>query len=334
MNDSRKKPVIIISGATASGKTKTSIDLALRIEQDLKLTAQIVNFDSLLFYRELNIGTAKPTAQEQKNIVHHLINISSIDSPLNASDYVLMAKHKIEELHAKNITPILVGGSAFYLRALIKGMYADDQENVDSEQKKKIAEEAKEILKNNGIQPIRDYLFQNDLDSFNHLHENDHYRNVRAYEFHRLTNRKISQERKKADIAMPYDFSEHIHPQWNIYHYYLNIPKLEHWDIIAKRTDAMLNEGLIDEVNDILKEGFSLEQKPLRSIGYKEAIEHCLGRISLDQCKEQIIIATRQLAKAQRTFFNKVTPKETFNPLEQQNRLLKSVLDNLSEGKI
>lgn len=334
MNTKASSPVVVISGPTASGKTMMSIELALRIQKDLKTSAQIVNFDSLLFYRELNIGTAKPTIEERREIVHHLIDISPVNSPLNASDYILMAKEKIEELHQNNIIPILVGGSAFYLRALIKGMYGDDHDESDTQKKEQIAHEALELLQKKGIDAIREYLLQNDPESFHQLHENDHYRNTRAYEFHRLTGRKISEEKKKADQALPYDFSTHVHGSWEIYHYYLDIPKPEHWKIIEKRADTMLRDGLIQEVQALLDQGYQMSEKPLRSIGYKEAIEHCLGETTLEQCKEKIVIATRQLAKAQRTFFNKVSPKETFHPLQQKELFLQKAIEDLSKANL
>lgn len=329
-------PVIIISGPTASGKTLFSIELALMIQNDLCQKAEIINFDSLLFYKYLNIGTAKPSLEERRGVVHHMIDISEINSPLNASDYIQMAKEKIDHLHSQKTIPILVGGSAFYLRALIKGMYGDEENlSLDpdlAEKKTQIALEALEIIKTLGIGPIREYLLIHDPQSYSQLHENDHYRNARAYEFHRLYGTKISEQKKKADLAKPYDFSNHPHPNWKLHHYYLNIPKEQHWPLIEKRTQTMFEVGIIDEVQDILKLGHCAQDKPLRSIGYKEVIEHLQGHSTLEQCREKIIIATRQLAKAQRTFFNKITPKETFNPITQKDLFLQKAKEDLLKG--
>mgnify|MGYP001386056894 CR=1 FL=1 len=116
------KKVIIISGPTASGKTKVSLKLIQKGKQK-NIPFAIVNFDSLLFYNELNIGTAKPTIEELDQFPHHMVNIASITNPLNASDYYKKAIPIIQKLHEDNIIPILVGGSGFYLRSLIKGMY-------------------------------------------------------------------------------------------------------------------------------------------------------------------------------------------------------------------
>lgn len=324
--------MLIISGPTASGKTLLSLKLALRIQTTLKKKAEIINFDSLLFYQKLNIGTAKPSQEELEQVKHHLIDISPIDSNLNASDYIKMAEVKINELLEQDIIPILVGGSAFYLRALIKGMYNDpDANDQNKELKEKIAQETIELVKNHGIAPVRDYLLKNDPESFQQLHENDHYRNARAYEFHQLTGKKISEQKKLADEALPYNFEEHQHAHWDIHHYYLNIPKTDHWPIILKRTEKMFENGLVQEVESLLQEGLSGQEKPLKSIGYKEVIELLQKEIDLAQCQEKISIATRQLAKAQRTFFNKIEPKKNFNPLTEEELFYTTALNELSE---
>ena len=115
--------LIIISGPTASGKTKTSIDLAEMIIHQLKIPTVIVNFDSLLFYKEISIGSAKPSKDEQKEIEHFLIDIESIATPMNVSHFIQIAEGLLKDLFRQKKCVILVGGSAFYLRALLKGMY-------------------------------------------------------------------------------------------------------------------------------------------------------------------------------------------------------------------
>ena len=162
--------LIIISGPTASGKTKTSIAIAKKIEQDFKKEAVIVNFDSLLFYKEISIGTAKPDLHERAGIEHYLIDITSIASPMNAAEFIAIGQNKIEELFAQNKTVILVGGSAFYLRALLKGMYRSAKVSVDIKQK------LDSWFKNDGIKPFLDYLAIHDPQSQVNLHVNDHYR--------------------------------------------------------------------------------------------------------------------------------------------------------------
>lgn len=307
--------LIVISGPTATGKTRTSIALAKWLINEKKLNAEIVNFDSLLFYREISIGTAKPTPQEQAGIVHHMMDIESIQSPMNAADFVKMAEILIKKLFVENKIVILIGGSAFYLRALLKGMY--ESAPPSTEIKCKLDEQ----YKNEGIKPFIEYLQKHDPESLKTLHENDHYRLQRAVVHHVSTGDKMSEQKKVMDEQDPYDFSRIIHP-WDVLHIYLDLPKDQHYEVIQKRTKQMFDDGLLDEIEKLDKQGFDHSLKPLQSIGYKEAIEYKNGQFrSLEECIERISISTRQLAKSQRTFFNKIHPKESFNPLLDFDRI-------------
>lgn len=315
--------LILILGPTASGKTGLSIDLAKEIGKD---KCHVINFDSVLFYNELNIGSAKPDEKEMDGVTHHLVSISPITNELNASDFVELAKNKINELHNKGIIPILVGGSAFYLRSLIRGMY--DSPTTDEE----IQNEAKKLYEKEGMKPIVEYLKENDPDSLDNLHENDHYRRIRAFEYHRMTGQKISEQKKNADEAGAYDFSTNIHG-WDTLNICLDLPKEEHWDIILKRTKEMLNNGLIDEVFQIMKsKDHHKELKALKTIGYKETIQFLDGEISehKELC-EKIYFATRRLAKSQKTFLKKVHPLKRFHPINERNDAIKLACNFINE---
>ena len=303
------KKIIIISGPTATGKTNASIALALHIQNKLHRQVAIVNFDSLLFYKEITIGSAKPTLEERKNIEHHLIDIASIDSPMNAADFILLAQNKIEELFQENKIVILVGGSGFYLRSLLKGMY---EASTPPPQR---AEELEQIYQERGIEYFINFLKDNDPDSLKNLHSNDHYRIRRAVTYFQTTGQKISEQKKIYDDLLPYDFSKNCH-NWDVLHFYLDLPKPLHQKIIEDRTKKMFAAGFKKEIEEIKSLGFSLEEKPLASIGYKEIIEWMNGGFnSEEECLERVIISTRQLAKSQRTFFKKVVPKIPINPL-------------------
>ncbi len=311
--------LIIISGPTASGKTSMSIDLALHLQNNFKIKTAIINFDSLLFYKEISIGTAKPSLKERKSLPHYLIDIESISSPMNASHFIELAQKQLEQLMADEICPILVGGSAFYLRALLKGMY---ESPIDSNEAQSFIEN---LYKEKGIAPIVEILKLGDPETLVNLHLNDHYRLVRAAIHLQKTGEKISIQKKTLDDNLPYNFSKIIQP-WNILHLYLDIPKDQHFQIILKRTEKMFNDGLLEEINDLEKNGFSLKEKPLSSIGYKEAIEFKNGYFKNQQeCIERIAISTRQLAKSQRTFFNKISPKLSFNPLIEKDKIFSVV---------
>lgn len=302
--------VIIISGPTACGKTKLSIELAK------KFHGEIVNFDSLLFYKELLIGTARPTLEEMDGIPHHLIGFQTAKEPMNANQYMKIALPLIQELLQKNKLVILVGGSGFYLQALLHGMYEDKSSSEE------ILKRSDELYLKEGIAPFREILKINDPINFERLHENDHYRIRRAVEYFWTTNRPFSDAKVKHEQEKSLELNQDNTHGWKTLHLYLNIPKEQHYPIIQKRTEQMFNDGLINEVKNLLAHGFSGEEKPLQSIGYKEVIRHLKGETSLDQCKEEIFISTRQLAKSQRTWFNRVENKIEINPLDNASRLL------------
>lgn len=307
--------VVVISGATATGKTDISIELAR------KYGGHIVNFDSLLLYKEITIGTAKPTPSEQGEIPHHMIDVASISKPMNAADYARMALPIIKELHKKNELVYLVGGSGFYLQALVQGMY--DSPTTPSE----IQNRSEELYKQEGIKPFLEILKKEDSASFDRYHENDHYRVRRAVEHFWHTGTPLSQKREIKDQENAKRDESNIHG-WNLLHLHLDIPREEHFEIIKKRTARMLSTGLIEEVDQLLKLGFTGDEKPLQSIGYKEVLDLKSGAIaSLEECQERINISTRQLAKSQRTWFNRVQGKLSFHPLENKDKILSSLQD-------
>jgi tRNA dimethylallyltransferase len=305
--------VIVISGPTASGKTDLAVELAL------KFGGEIVNFDSLLLYQEINIGTAKPSAEERKSVHHHMMDVRSIRDPMNAADYAREALPIIEGLLKEKKTVYLVGGSGFYLQALLKGMY--DSTTTPSE----IAKRSDELYARHGIAPFRDILKQHDLKSFERYHENDHYRIRRAVEHWWTTTIPLSEARKQKDQSNERLNKVTIH-KWDVLHIYLNIPKEEHGEIIEKRTERMLHRGLVDEVRELIESGFSGHEKPLQSIGYKEVLDFLKGNYTtLDVCKERIVMSTRQLAKSQRTWFNRDPLKETFHPLKERLQIFQTI---------
>ncbi|MBL6990819.1 MAG: tRNA (adenosine(37)-N6)-dimethylallyltransferase MiaA [Bacteriovoracaceae bacterium] len=322
-----KKNVIIISGPTATGKTSTSISLALHLQKHTQTPVSIVNFDSLLFYKEISIGTAKPTPVEMCEIEHKLINICSIKNHIDASKYSQMAQQEIEEILEKGNIVILVGGSGFYLRALIKGMYEGVTTPIVVKAK------SEKLYKEEGIRPFIEILQSVDPVSFSSIHRNDIYRIQRAVEYYWSTNRPISSQKLLMEKNGPYDFSKNIHPSWNICHIYLDIPKQQHLQIIKDRAQTMVDNGLISEVSTLLERGFTGLEKPMNSIGYKETIEYLSGKIlTKEELVEHIYISTRQLAKSQKTWFKKVFPKFTFNPLQDYSSIVDCVSKFIQEA--
>ncbi|MBT7610602.1 MAG: tRNA (adenosine(37)-N6)-dimethylallyltransferase MiaA [Bacteriovoracaceae bacterium] len=311
--------LVIISGPTATGKTGLGIELSQLVNIHSELEPVVMNFDSLCFFKEVSIGTAKPTKEERQNIQHELFDVYSIAEDFNASKYVNLAEKKIKSLLKENKIIFLVGGSAFYLRALIKGMYESKEIDLD------LKHETERKYEEEGIQFILDYLCKNDPKILNLLHNNDHYRLMRAYYHHKITLTLLSDEKSRMDKIDPYDLKNNVKNNWELHHIYLDIPKKEHYTIIRNRTHKMINEGLITEVDNLLKQGFTGLEKPLQSIGYKETVEFLSGNISAveteDELIDRIFISTRQFAKSQRTFFKKIRPKLEYHPLNDREKI-------------
>jgi len=318
------KKTIIVSGPTGCGKTSTSIELGkFLVTKNIKTV--IVNFDSLCFYKEISIGTAKPSPKEQAEHPHTLIDIASITKDFNSSHFIELAEEKISDLHRKGIIPILVGGSAFYLRALIKGMYETEAAP------KEVKDKVQRILKENGTLGLIDELKSLDSKAMDSLHPNDEYRITRALEHCLTTGQKWSDQKKQKDESDPYDLKNNIDKDWEIFHIYLNIEKEEHYPLIEERAKKMIESGLIEEVQNLLNTGYTGQEKALGSIGYKEVVSW-LQANSQDKeaLAEEIFIHTRQLAKSQRTFFNKIHPKNEYHPLVDQDKIKEDLLSFLA----
>lgn len=327
------KPLILISGATATGKTDLAVELALLLGERGK-KCEVINADSLLFYKELSIGTAKPTQEEKKGVPHHLFDIASVTTPINASEYCELALALIKRLHQEDVIPLLVGGSAFYIRALLKGMY--ETEEAKQEEMEQVEQMLEKLEKEHGWSGVRAKLNEVDPKSFESIHENDRYRSLRALEYFLLHQKPISEEKIKMEESGPYDFSRLQNKEWSLHHIYLQIPKEKHWPLMEKRAKKMLSRGLIEEVKGLLASGLSPQLKPLQSIGYKEPIEALseqqeLSKAQKDELAERIYINTRRLAKSQKTFFNKITPKNSYNPLEDHDKIRENLIDFINK---
>jgi tRNA dimethylallyltransferase len=309
--------VVVISGPTASGKTAISIELAK------KFGGEVVNFDSLLLYKEISLGSAKPTPEERAGIPHHMLDVRSISNPMNAADYAVESIAKINEVLMRGKIVYLVGGSGFYLQAVLKGMY-DSPTTPES-----IREKSRILYERENIFPFLEILKEHDPESLHRYHVNDHYRIRRAVEHWWSHRTPFSEERAAKEESNKGMQKVSVH-DWNVLHLHLDLPKDQHQKIIEYRTDKMLKDGLEKEVRGLLEQGFTGTEKPLQSIGYKEMLDYIFGVYkSVEECRDQIVISTRQLAKSQRTWFKKDLSKETYHPLEQREYLSARVRDFL-----
>ena len=313
------KPILIISGATATGKTDFSIRLGQILQRQENIRLEVINFDSLLFYRELSIGTARPDTEQMAGVPHHLIGTVSVSEEFNAAGFVRQAKETIAQVHARGNLPTLVGGSGFYLRALIKGMWKVKKVDLDARQW------VRQQYQKKGISPLIDVLKEKDPESLETIHPNDHYRLARACEYYLETGEAISTH-KKLSRDDPFDFSRHPHRNTSFLHFHLEMEREHHQKGIHQRAQKMLRTGLIEEIRQLLQSGFTGQERPLRAIGYKEGLEYLQGHIKAhEDLVDRITISTRQLAKAQRTFFKKVSPKHTLLP-DDRKRVIPRVV--------
>jgi tRNA dimethylallyltransferase len=273
----------------------------------------------------LSIGTAKPTIQERKDVEHYMVDVVSAQHPLTAADYLRQAIPIIDELHRKGNIVILTGGSAFYLRALIKGMYQANTSLLDN-QTPSIS------LGSLSDSELNKKLAQCDPVSAKKIHPNDRYRIQRAVEYFEQHAKPFSEAAKS--VSDPYDFTTPQFPQWRHIHFYLSWPKEILWHRILERVELMFEQGIVEEHQNLLKMGFSGQERPLQSVGHFEVGQYINGSIkNLEECKERIAISTRQLAKSQRTFFNKINPKHNIDPRKSEllYELLKQFMNNKLE---
>lgn len=280
-----KKPLIVIAGPTASGKTSLSVELAK------KVNGEIISADSMQVYRHMNIGTAKVTEQEKQGICHHLVDILEPNEVFNIQIFQKLAKKAIEEIHKKGKIPILVGGTGFYIQSVI---YDIDFEETHSDSLYRIEQE--KIAAEKGNIFLHGLLKDVDVDSYNKIHPNNVKRVIRALEYYQQTGKRISehneQEMKK---TTPYD----------LLFYVLTMDRDLLYSRIDQRVDKMFEEGLIEEVSDLRKMGFTKELISMQGIGYKEIFYALDGCYSEEEAKYTIKRDTRHFAKRQLTWFRR-----------------------------
>ena len=277
-----KPKVIVVGGPTATGKTGLAIRLARRFD------AEIINSDSLQIYRYLDIGTAKPTAEELAAAPHHLIDIVDPDEEFDAARYLELARPLIEKFHQRKKPAIVVGGTGLYLRSLLHGLFPGPGKN--EEVRTRIKAEAKEI----GWEGLHRRLEKVDPETAKRLHPNDRVRIERALEVFESTGRPISEYQKEHGLReTPY----------NVLFFCLTLPREDLYERIDLRTRMMFDQGFVDEVKNVLAMGYSPDLKPLQSIGYKQVTEHLAGRLALDDAIRETATSTRRFAKRQFTWY-------------------------------
>lgn len=278
--------VVVIVGPTASGKTKLAIELAKRIG------GEIVSCDSMQIYKYMDIGTAKPTKQEMSEVVHHMIDVVLPDEEFSVAKYKDMAEGCIEDILRRNKVPIVVGGTGLYANALIYNL--DFKDTVCNwEYRNKLEREALKY----GNKYLHDKLKEIDKESYDRLHENDVKRIIRALEVYNFTGRTITQQTKE---------SRESPPKYEYIVFGLSVDREELYKRINKRVDIMLENGLVNEVKNIVEFGYENTKTASSAIGYKEIFAWLKGECSYCDAVEKIKMESRRYAKRQITWFKRV----------------------------
>jgi len=272
---------VVLAGPTGVGKTSLAISLAV------KFGAEIISADSMQVYRYLDIGTAKPSSSEREKAVHHLIDLVDPDQEFDVAAYLARARPLINELHERRVPILVVGGTGFYVRSLIRGLFKGP--GSDAVIRARLKQEARDSSK----EDLHDRLAQVDPETAARLHPHDLFRVIRALEVFELTGRTISSFHTEHGLAeKPYQ----------VLLCALTLPCEELYGRIEARTRRMFEAGLVEEVQSLLKRGYTPDLKPLKSIGYKQVVDFLTGTISLDQARVEMTRMTRRYAKRQMTW--------------------------------
>lgn len=276
-------PPIVLVGPTATGKTAAAIALSERIG------GEIINADSMQVYRGMDIGTAKPTPEEQARVPFHLLDVVTPDAPFNVSEWKQRAEHALSDIVARGKNPLVCGGTGMYVRALL-----DDWTLAETPADPEIRARLENEAKTRGAARLHERLQQVDPTTAARLHPNDAVRIVRALEVYEATGTPMSLSLAKDQAARP------SRPAIRLG---LTLPRPELYARIEARVDAMLSAGLVDEVRALLAQGYSAELSPLKSLGYKEIINYLHGETDYATAVADIKQNTRRFAKRQQTWF-------------------------------
>lgn len=311
-----KKPLIILTGPTAVGKTNLSIQLAQKIK------GEIISADSMQVYQGMDIGTAKISREEMQGVPHHLIDVLSPEEEFNIVKFKELAKQAMEEILSRGNIPIVVGGTGFYIQSLVYDI--DFKENEDDKSLRHLLEEE---AKASGNQILHERLKRIDPKSAEDIHPNNVKKVIRALEFYYQTGTLMSmhneEERKKES---PYNFA----------YFVLSQERATLYDRIDRRIDRMLEDGLLEEVENLHKKGYDKSLVSMQGLGYKEILDYLDGTSTLSEAIYILKRDTRHFAKRQITWFKREKeviwlPKDEYN---SESEILDKMLTILKEKSI
>ena len=289
--------LVVITGPTAVGKTNLCVELAQHFN------TEIINADSRQFFKELSIGTAKPTAEEIKNIPHHFVNSHSITETYNATNFEQDVLILLNQLFEKYSLIILTGGSGLYIDAVCNGF----DENIP-EGNEQLRNELEALYNKYGIELLQEKLKQLDPDFYQEIDLNNIKRLYRAIEVCMLSNGTYAELRQGIKQQRPF----------NIIKIALNRDKDELYSRINKRVDLMMQNGLLEEVKQVKK---YRNHNALKTVGYTELFDYLDGKYTLPEAIEKIKVNTRRYAKKQLVWFNKSNDYKWFHPTEKEQMI-------------
>ncbi len=280
-----KKKLVILTGPTAVGKTKLSIELAKEIG------GEIISADSMQVYKYMDIGSAKIMPDEMGGVPHHLIDVLEPTQEFDVFLFQQMAKEAMQGIYERGNIPVIVGGTGFYIQALLY-----DIDFTQSQEDTALRRELEQFAQENGAHALHEQLAQMDPKAAEEIHENNVKRVIRAIEYFRQTGEQISvhneQQRQKSS---PYNFC----------YFVLNDERAVLYERINQRVDQMLSAGLVEEVQRLLAMGCRRESTAMQGLGYKEIIDYLQGVTDLDRAVYLIKRDTRHFAKRQITWFKR-----------------------------
>ncbi len=280
-----KKPFVVLTGPTAVGKTALSIALAKAIN------GAIISADSMQVYKHMDIGSAKIMPNEMEGVPHYLVDEFEPDEEFHVARFTERAKECLEDIYAKGMIPIVVGGTGFYIQALLYDVSFSEQ-NANSEYR----EELEQLAKEKGAEYLHQMLKEVDAASAEAIHANNVKRVIRALEFYHLTGNKISEHNEtERNKNSPYNFA----------YFVLNDDRANLYARIDKRVDIMLEQGLVAEVQKLKEMGFHKEMVSMQGLGYKEILDYLDGNLTLEEAVYIIKRETRHFAKRQLTWFRR-----------------------------
>lgn len=310
------RPLIILTGPTAVGKTALSIGLAKAVD------GEIISADSMQVYRKMNIGTAKIQQSEMQGVRHHLIDILDPGEDFNVVLFKKYALEAMKDIYSRGKIPVVVGGTGFYIQALLYDINFEDNDNDMS-----YREELQTLAAEHGNSYIHDMLAGVDPESAEKIHENNVKRVIRALEFYKKTSTKISEHNEaESQKESPYNFE----------YFVLNDDRQKLYDRIDRRIDIMLEDGLLDEVKSLVDEGYSRDLVSMQGLGYKEMIDYIQERYTLDEAVYTLKRDTRHFAKRQVTWFKreKQVTWVNKNEFDSEADILSFMIERLREKEI